>query len=203
VKEWSSDNASLSGKEIGSLQELASILWLNWLRNCLWAQENSTVNQNGSKRCDLIPKEAINYVLLTIRKLFDCSLAHGFVWTDGNIRFSIWNEFLTLLQLSISNLMHEFHTQTLPQLCSFKLRNLNMHNFNIFKNKAITFFKSAPHYSLREFKHNEMNVREDYCWAITQALGRSWFSGLNSIVLEGGFQMYSHKCIWLTIECVY
>lgn len=48
-------------------------------KNCLWAQGNSTVIENGSTKSDLIPTEAINYVLLTIREHVDCSLAHGFV----------------------------------------------------------------------------------------------------------------------------
>jgi hypothetical protein len=49
--------------------------------------------------------------------------------------------------------------------------------------------KGAPNFFLRELKHNETKVAEEYCWAITQSAARSWCGRSGSSVLDFGFQL--------------
>jgi hypothetical protein len=75
------------------------------------------------------------------------------------------------------------------------LRNFKLHNFRtqqFLKNlriEILTFFLRAPNFSLQEWKRNETKVEEEYCWAITQAMGRSCCGRSGSSVLELGFQL--------------
>jgi hypothetical protein len=55
----------------------------------------------------------------------------------------------------------------------------------------ITFYKCAPHFSVRELKRHETKVAEEYCWAITLATGRSCCCRSGSSVLDFGFQLDS------------
>ena len=67
----------------------------------------------------------------------------------------------------------------------------SLHNYalvNKLKN-VVTFLKRPAYPSLREWKCEKRKVVEEYCWAITQAAGRSRYGPLVFSVLEFAFQM--------------
>jgi hypothetical protein len=64
--------------------------------------------------------------------------------------------------------------------------------------------KGTLDFSLLEWKHNEEKVAEEYCWVITQAVGRSCCGRLCSCVLEVGFHFdcraYTDICIHMCTQ---
>jgi hypothetical protein len=70
----------------------------------------------------------------------------------------------------------------------FKLRTSRRPQFLI---ELFIVLKRALNFSFRIEKRNETKVAEEYCWAITQAEGRSCYGRSGFSVLEFGFQMDS------------
>ena len=62
--------------------------------------------------------------------------------------------------------------------------------------------KRIPTFSLREWKPNETNVAEGYCWTITEAAGRLCYHRSHSSVLQFGFKLDS-PTIRKVGECLY
>jgi hypothetical protein len=80
--------------------------------------------------------------------------------------------------------------QTLPDIRRFKSRNFRLRRLQKSKKEIeIVFFKHVPNFSLRELKHSEMKMVQEYCWAITQVAGRSRCGRLGSSVLEFKVQL--------------
>jgi len=58
--------------------------------------------------------------------------------------------------------------------------------------------KGATNFSLWKWNSTESKVAEEYCWAVTQAVGRACCGHSRYSVLESSFQLNSllHKCNW-------
>jgi hypothetical protein len=76
----------------------------------------------------------------------------------------------------------------------------------ILKSETVTYFKCAQKFSFRQWKWNKTKVAEEYCWAITQTVGRSSCCRSGPGVLEFEFQLDSLVCICVCMclcLCVY
>ena len=58
-------------------------------------------------------------------------------------------------------------------------------------------FETGQNFSLWRRRRNDTKVAEEFCWAITQAAGRSCCSRSGSCVLEFGFQLDSLVCTYI------
>ena len=61
----------------------------------------------------------------------------------------------------------------------------------ILKSETVTYVKWAQKFSFRQWKYNKTKVAEEYCWAITQTVGRSCCGRSGSGVLDFEFQLDS------------
>jgi len=86
------------------------------------------------------------------------------------------------------------------------MRNFNLRSFRLTRflnskkeNEIRIFLEIVLDFPLLKKKHNESNVAEEYCWAITQAIGWACCGRSGSRVLENGFQLdvleYKYTCI--------
>ena len=60
-----------------------------------------------------------------------------------------------------------------------------------------TFLERDAVFFVSRKKRSETKVTEEYCWAKTQAAGRSSFGRSHSSVLTFGFQLYSFVCMYV------
>jgi len=58
-----------------------------------------------------------------------------------------------------------------------------------------------PNFSLREWKRSEKKLAEEYCWAITQAAGRSRWGRSGSTVLKFVFQLSCLVHLAISVIC--
>jgi hypothetical protein len=81
----------------------------------------------------------------------------------------------------IRNSTTHFTPRTLPGLRKFKL---NKFRIKLLKKWNSKFFLRHRISTVQEWKRNEMKMVEDYCWAITRAIGRSCSDQSSFWVLE-------------------
>jgi len=73
----------------------------------------------------------------------------------------------------------QFDTDTPPRnAISYFIRKQNKTKY------IISVLKCAPNFFLRDWKHSETTVAEEYCWTIKQAVGRSCCGRLGSSALD-------------------
>ena len=61
----------------------------------------------------------------------------------------------------------------------------------------MTFLNRAPNFSMWECKRNETNLAEEYCWAMTQAAGRSFCGRSGASVVGLGFKLDSAIYVYI------
>ena len=87
-------------------------------------------------------------------------------------------------------------------ICPFNtvtdVRNLILTQlWRILKSETLTYFKCVQKFSFRQWNYNKTKVAEEYCWVITQTVGRLCCGRSGSGVLESEFQLYSLVCTYI------
>jgi hypothetical protein len=94
-------------------------------------------------------------------------------------------------QLSVQSLTSNTHTPPTYVISSNPISKSRKFKIANKKTEIVTFLKRVPNLSLREWERNVTKMAEEYCWAITQAAGRSSCGPSSSSVLKFGFQLDS------------
>ena len=99
--------------------------------------------------------------------------------------------FVASILLYLLYAMSKFHYRPPPPLPPATKRNFRLTIKKNKKNRNNSSLQIAPNFTVLEWKCNESNVAEEYCWTITQAAGRSCCGRSDSRVLELGFTLDS------------
>jgi hypothetical protein len=128
---------------------------------------------------------------------------HCVIWATDNI-VAVNRKLLRLWAMRvrrnngefIDNYWTKWHV-ALPSTCGWACpmplqAPSNLNNF-----RSTQFFKSKR----KVWEHRETVMVGEYCWAMTQATGRSCWGRSGSVVLESGFQLHTpvYTCIIIII----